>query len=240
MQELKLPPQLKKKAADLIEALKQVYQEELVSLVFYGSAASGEFADARSNVNLLVVLKSITLEALRKSSKALARYPWVQPLFLTREYIDSSTDIFPIEFLDMKENYHLAYGADPLKDLTIDLKNLRFQCEQELKAKLITLSQSYPKFHNNKTMLRGLLFKTFISVLHVSRNLLRFRGKTPAYHKYDVIKELSAEFGISLRLWEKILACRKTNERITSAQLDELFEGFVADLEKLVSIVDAM
>jgi len=107
-------------------------------------------------------------------------------------------------------------------------------------AELITLSQSYPKFHNNKTMLRGLLFKTFISVVHVSRNLLRLKGRIPPYRKYDVLKELSAEFGISLGTWERILVARQANERITSAQLDEMFEGFVADLVKLVDIVDAM
>jgi hypothetical protein len=140
----------------------------------------------------------------------------------------------------MKENYQLAYGIDPLKDLQIDLKNLRFQCELELKSKLITLSQSYLKFHNNKTLLRGLLFKTFISVVHIARNLLRLKNKVPPYHKYDILKELTAEFGISLGLWEKILVARQANERVTSTQLDEMFEGFVSDLEKLAAAVDTM
>jgi hypothetical protein len=240
MHELNIPPQLRKKASDLVGKLKDIYQEDLVSLVFYGSAASGEFVDARSNVNLLVVLKSVDLACLRRSSPLLNKYPWIQPLFLTQEYIKNSTDTFPIEFLDMKENYQLAFGADLLKDLAIDLKNLRFQCEQELKAKLITVSQSYLKFHNNKTMLRGLLFKTFISVVHVARNLLRLKNRIPPYRKYDVLKELSAEFGINLGLWEKIMVARKTNERVTSVQLDEMFEGFTSDLEKLAVCVDAM
>lgn len=240
MQELKIPRQLQKKTDDLVKKLKEIYLEDLLSLVFYGSAASGEFVDAQSNVNLLIVLKKISLLELRKSSPALNKYPWIQPLFLTREYIQNSTDIFPIEFLDMKENYHLVHGADLLKDLPMDLKNLRFQCEQELKSKLITLSQSYQKFHNNKTLLRGLLFKTFTSVVHIARNLLRFKNKVPPYRKYDVLKELSAEFGISLGLWEKILVARLTNERITCTQLDEMFEGFVSDLEKLAAIVDVM
>ena len=34
-------------------------------------------------------------------------------------------------------------GRDILKDLKIDLKNLRFQCEQELKGKLLNLRQAY-------------------------------------------------------------------------------------------------
>lgn len=240
MQELKIPRHLKKKTDDLVEKLKEIYLEDLVSLVFYGSASSGEFVDKHSNINLLIVLKKVHLSELRKSSQAVNRCPWIQPLVLTREYIQSSTDVFPIEFLDIKENYYLAYGSDLLKDLSIDLKNLRFQCEQELKAKLITLSQSYLKFYNNKTLLRGLLFKTFSSALHVSRNLLRLKNKIPPYRKYDCIKELNAEFGINLGLWEKILVARQAQERLTASQLDEMFEGFVDDLEKLAVIADAL
>jgi hypothetical protein len=240
MQELKIPLQLKRKIDSLTEQLKGLYQDNLVSITLYGSAASGEFVDKHSNINMLIALNKVDLAELRKSCVAVNKYSFIRPLFLDQHYFESSIDVFPIEFLDMKENYLVLYGKDLLKDLVVDLKNLRFQCEQELKSKLIALSQSYVKFNNNKVMLKGLLIKTFTSCLHIGRNLLRLKGKAPPYRKYDVIKELSSVFGINIWVWEELLSLRQNQLKVNSGKIENLFGEFVLDLEKLIDITDKM
>ena len=57
----------------------------------------------------------------------------INPVFFTEDYIIRSTDVFPIEFLDMKENHVTLYGKDLFEAIAVDTKNLRFQCEQEIK-----------------------------------------------------------------------------------------------------------
>lgn len=242
MEELKISGKLRNILQEFILGLKDIYQENLVSLILYGSAASGEFIDNHSNLNLLVVLKDIAPEELKKASCLINKYRFktISPLFLTEKYIQSSLDIFPIEFLDMQENYLVVQGLDVLKGINVDTRNLRFQCEQELKSKLINLRQLYIRINKDKLALRNLLFKSITSVLHILRNMLRLKGKKPAYNKEDIVKELAAEFSIDASVWAKILSAKNKRIKIGNRDTEDLFVAFVKDLEKIVEIVNKL
>ena len=242
MEGLKIQSQLKRIVGDFTQRLKDIYQENLVSLILYGSAASGEFIENHSNLNLLVVLKDVAPEELKKASCLINKYRFktISPLFLTEKYIQSSLDIFPIEFLDMQENYLVVQGLDVLKGINVDTRNLRFQCEQELKSKLINLRQLYIRINKDKPALRNLLFKSITSVLHILRNVLRLKGKKPAYNKEDIVKELAAEFSIDASVWAKILSAKNKRIKIGNRDTEDLFVAFVKDLEKIVEIVNKL
>lgn len=240
MKELKLPDKLKNGLLNFVQSLKDIYQQDLISLVLYGSAASGEFVNKHSNLNVLVVLKNTDPEELIKASKLVKKFTAINPLFLTEDYINSSTDVFPIEFLDMKENYFLLYGKDILKNININTGNLRFQCEQELKVKLINLMHAYLRLSNSKAGLSNILFKSFTSVLHILRNVLRLKGKKPAYLKQEILNEVFLEFQIERRVWEKILAAKNKQIKLRAGDIEELFVNFIRELEKLVGIVDKL
>jgi len=240
MKNVQLSAKLDREIQVFIQKLKNSYSDDLLSVILYGSAASGEFIEKHSNLNILIVLKSMKLAALKKSSAIVNKSVNLTPLFLTEKYIHSSTDIFPIEFLDMQENYSVLYGKDVLKDMHIDSKNLRFQCEQELKAKLINLKQLYIRLNANPRALRELLLKSFTSILHILRNVLRLKGVQPSYKKEDLLKELAGHFKIELSHWEKILRAKLKKVKINKAQAEELFVTFIGNLEEIVETVDAL
>jgi len=240
MKNAQLSAKLDQEIQVFIQRLKTVYSDDLLSIILYGSAASGEFIEKHSNLNILIVLKSTKLADLRKSSAIVNKFANLTPLFLTEEYIHSSTDIFPIEFLDMQENYYVLYGKDVLKDTAIDVKNLRFQCEQELKAKLINLKQIYIRLNANPRALRELLLKSFTSILHILRNVLRLKGMQPSYKKEELLKELAGHFKIELSPWEKILGAKLKKVKINKAHVEELFVTFIGNLEEIVKTVDAL
>lgn len=242
MKELNLPRKIKKNLEDFIERLKDIYGDDLISVILYGSAASSEFTDKRSNINLLAVLNDTSIPNLSKVKNIINKIKFriLHTLFFTEDYIKNSTDVFPIEFLDMKENYLVLHGNDILKELQIDTKNLRFQCEQELKAKLINLKHLYLKIGKDKVALQNLLFKSFTSILHILRNILRLKGKVPPYLKPDILKELGREFQINTNVWEKILAGKNKHIKSGYKDLEDLFICFTTDLEKIVDIVDRL
>lgn len=240
MEKLDIPERLKKNIEDFSRKLKDVYQEDLISIILYGSAVSGEFVDKHSNINILGVLKNTDLDNLKKAVNIIDKFKMINPLFLTEEYIARSTDIFPIEFLDMQENYSVFYGKDVLKDINTEIFNLRFQCEQELKAKLINLKQLYLRMHKDTTALRNLLFKSFTSILHILRNVLRLKGKKPPYIKSDILKEIAAEFKVDMNIWDKILAAKNKQIRLGRKDTQELFINFIKELEKIVDMVDRL
>lgn len=240
MKELNISEKIKNKIQDFSQKLENTYGEELVSLVLYGSGSSGEYVDKHSNLNFLIILKNTDLETLKKASGLLKKFPMFLSLFMTEHYINSSTDIFPVEFLDLKENNYLLSGKNHLSGIQIDTKNLRFQCEQELKVKLLNLRNIYIRMHKDKAALRNLLFKSITSILHIARNVLRLKGKPAVYKKEDIIRGLGAEFQIDAQIWNKILAAKNKAVKISNEETESLFANFVREVEKITDIVDRL
>ena len=93
----------------------------LTSVAAYGSATGPDFIPGRSNVNLVIVLDHLdqsTLEALLPVVKWGRKKNIVPPLLLTPQYIESSLDVFPIEFMDIRQSQVLLLGEDHLSDDT--------------------------------------------------------------------------------------------------------------------------
>lgn len=241
MDELRLPPKTRSVLEDFIKKLNQIYKDGLVSVVLYGSASSGEFAEKHSNINLMVVLADTTLPSLARARGLVnsARFNSIQPMFFTEDYITSSLDIFPIEFLDIAENHAVLYGKDVVKDLKIDTRNLRFQCEQELKSKLLNVKKQY-LLAKNKNEIERLLFKTFTSTLHILRNVLRLKGRAAPYLKEEILCQIGKEFGVDTRVFDEILWAKKKSMSLSYKNIDALLAGLVGELESVVAAVDKM
>lgn len=241
MEKLNLPCNIQKAVADFVVNLKNIYSDQLVAVVLYGSAASGEYAGRHSNVNLAVILKDTAIQSLKKASRFInkSRFSIINPIFFTEDFIKKSADVFPIEFLDIKENYIVLYGEDVFGDLQIDIKNLRFQCEQELKSKILNIKKLYLRMRD-RAILKDLLFKSFTSSLHILRNLVRLKGKMPSYKKEDVLDEVAREFTVDVSALRKILDAKNKNIRLSNKDIDELFASLVETLEDISEKVDLL
>lgn len=243
MEESGLPQGFKRNIDEFVGSLRKLYSDDLVCVILYGSAASGELTEVHSNINLLVVLKKTDLPSL-EVSRRLVNQPSnrrIEPLFLSREHILNSSDVFPIEFLDMKDDHICLYGSDVLKEVQIDPRNLRFQCEQELKSKLILVKQQYLRVNpKDKRALANLLFRNLTSVAHILRNLLRLKGKIPLRKREDLFKEIAAELQVETAVFLKIWQVKKDPARLSARDLKALLGGFVLELDKIIKAVDRL
>jgi predicted nucleotidyltransferase len=241
MQEIMLPDKTKKIINEFVEQLEGAYGDCLVSIILYGSAASGEYALRHSNINIAVILKDASLGSLSKISRLINKRKFliINPVFLTEDYIRHSTDSFPIEFTDMKENHAILHGKDVLKGIVIDIKNLRFQCEQELKSKIINIKMAYLRA-TNSFFLKKLLFKSLTSSIHVLRNLIRLKGKVPPYGKEEALNQISREFGIDVAALQAILDARSKNLNLNRKKIDNLYTRLVETLEAISDKIDQL
>jgi predicted nucleotidyltransferase len=241
MKELRLPRTVEKALARYTRKLQALYKKNLISVTLYGSAASGEFIDSRSNINLLVVLTDTGLATLARARSLVnaARFRMIHPVFFTEEYIKSSLDVFPIEFLDMKENRFVLYGKDVVSAITIDTKNLRFQCELELKSKLVNIKGHYLAADDRKSH-EQLLFRTLTSALHIMRNILRLKGVEPPYRKAEILSEVERCCGVDTTVFSEILWAKSKNMTLTRKEIDALLTGMVRELEAIARVVDTL
>src|SRR4030067_1600586 len=130
----------------LIDDVSLLCKDNVISVYLYGGAAGKGYAPERSNLNTLIVLKKIEIDALTgfaRIYKKGAKVRVVAPLVLTPAYIRSSVDVFPIEFLDIKENSILLTGEDLLNGVAREISCLRDQCEREIKGHLVRFRGSF-------------------------------------------------------------------------------------------------
>ncbi len=236
-----LPDNIEKTIGEFVKLLRDAYGKELISVILYGSAASGEYALRHSNVNIAIILEDTSIRSISKTSGFInkSRFMIINPVFFTEGYIRRSTDVFPIEFIDMKENHAVLYGKDILKDIDVDIKNLRFQCEQELKSRIINIKRAYIRTTDMLT-LKKLLFKSATSSLHILRNLLKLKGREPSYAKGEVANEISHEFGIDPAPIQKILDVKNKNLNLKRGETKDLFIRLVGTLEAISDKVDQL
>src|SRR5260221_1750152 len=112
----------------MTQELQALLGDRLVSVVLYGSAAAGDHAGKKSDINLLVTTKSLELKELQLLSKAVI--PWVKrgnppPMFITDGHMKDLTDVFPVEILDIQHNHQVLFGADPVEGLKVEKRDLR-------------------------------------------------------------------------------------------------------------------
>ncbi|UCB56512.1 MAG: hypothetical protein JSV30_04705 [Candidatus Omnitrophota bacterium] len=238
---------LNAKVAKLIEPYTQellkIHGENIVSIFVTGSAAGRDYVPKVSNITLLVILEKLRFSDLQKSLKIVSRgitKKIAAPLFLTRRHIETSSDVFPIEFLEMKENHLLLYGEDLFKTLEVNPANIRLFCEEQIKGKLIRIRQAYLEIGLRRKGIEALIKESLNSLTPIFRNLLRLKGKTPLLEKEAIYTQLCAEFDLDRSVFLAILADTKNDEKIASHDVEIFFEKYIAQIQKLAIIVDQL
>ncbi|MDI6786258.1 MAG: hypothetical protein QMD92_06060 [bacterium] len=224
------------------EMLK-IHQNNILSMLVYGSVIGIDYTPKKSNINLAIIFDNIKMQDLDKSLKLVnkgRKKKIIAPLFLTDEYMKTSSDVFPIEFLEMKENHVLIYGEDFLEKLEISKEYLRLQCEQQLKGKLTRLRQAYLEIGKNKKAIMQLILESFSAFIPVIRNLLRIKEGTISYKKEEILIEANEHFKIDLELFKRILVLKSKHKIPDKAELEDIFSRYMDEIFKLAMIADEM
>jgi hypothetical protein len=220
-----------------------LYGPDLVAVVLYGSAATGEHVAGASDINVAVILRQVTSALLRKASgriRAWHRQGFATPLFFDPEGLQRSLDVFPIEFLDMQERHRILWGSDLLAPLRVGRGNLRLQCEQELRGKLLRLRQAYVESAGSPDELRRTLLVAAGSVLVLLRTLLRLAGGEPGGPAEVVLERAGARFATSTAHLAQVYRVKRGESRLAGSALDTLFQGVLGEVENLVRVVDEL
>ncbi|MBN2097014.1 MAG: hypothetical protein JW714_00895 [Candidatus Omnitrophica bacterium] len=239
----KLNPELKKKIAGYLNKLIALHQDNIVSIFLCGSAVGADYIPKISNINLFVVLEKLELADLQKSLKIVSwgiKKKIAAPLFLSQRHITTSTDVFPIEFLEMQENHLLLYGKDLLSPLKINSAHLRLFCEEQIKGKLIRIRQAYLEVGLKRKGIEALLKESMSSLTPVLRNLIRLKGQMPAVKKEEIYAQVSAEFNLDKNVFLSILRDTKNDEQIDAQDVELFFERYIAQIQKLAIAVDQL
>jgi hypothetical protein len=224
----------------MVEDLKRVLGGRLVSVVLFGSAAAGDHAGKRSDYNLMVVTDRLDLEDLVRVAPIVP--PWVKagnppPLFMTKERVADSADVFPVEFSDIQDNHRVLFGDDPFGSMAFDEDQLRWELEHELKGKLIQLRERFLALGGDARKVEDLMVASLSTFLVLFKNALRLYGEKPPLAKMDALARLRERLEFDREVFQLVQGLK---EGVTKGVPDrmELFGRYLKAVETIVDAVD--
>jgi hypothetical protein len=226
-----------------LQPVREALGSEFLAAYVTGSALLQGFDERRSRVNVLLVSRSLNLDVLDAVRQKLPedhKPPHFHPLFVTQRQIEKSLDVFPIEWIDIKENHLLIEGHDVLSGIEVPRGNLRLQLEHDLRARLVALRQAYLANPKHPEELGAVLRAAASGFATLCRTLLRLRGESPPADAPKVIERIADLFGLSA---EGLLAAhlvRYGEHHHKGHELLGFYRRFLVEIERLVNAIDEM
>ena len=235
-----IPSKLSADIQSLSSSLTESLSDNFVSVVLYGGMVKNAFIKETDRVKMMIVLKEVTISCLDKISEALIstkRARQIQLLTLTTSDLNTSTDVFPIKFLDMQQDYEVLSGDDVVKGLEVGRDNLRFRCEQEIKNLMLRLRAMYMQSRKNNEALQTMLLKGYYSFLQSGDALAELKtGKV--YRKENEVLEGIESIGLDADLMRSILQLRSSEKVADLPTLQDLYEKFMNMIVEAAEMAD--
>jgi hypothetical protein len=228
---------------DIVGDLKALFADDLVSVILYGSAASGDYVPGKSDINFMIVLSDAGIGRIDQAFDLVAGWQKrnvATPLFLTEAYVRTSLDVFPIEYLNFQNNYKLVYGKDILQHLSFDSEFLRLQCEREIKGKLLLLREGFLESRGKGRNLLPLIADSLGAMMAIFNGLLHLRATELPHHHRDVIKGFCEAFEMDTALFLKLLDVKEKKVKLSDTELTGLFKDYLSEVQKLWQMVDTL
>ena len=226
---------------NLVQNLKEIYNEKLVSVILYGSCAGDECENNFSDINTIVVLDNLLAIDLKNANPALkdlmkTKHPL--PLFMDKEEWFNSCDVYPIEYSDMKDRYKILYGEDIVKPLVLEKKNLRLQCEHETKNLLIKLRQNYLAQSGDLKAIESLLKTCSKSFFALFRATLRLTEPKISFNHSVSINALSEKVKIDKNVFLKLLDFRTDSSAIPKSEYEITVQKLIDSTDEILKYID--
>lgn len=224
---------------ELKKVLQSVFGDRLLSVMLYGSYVGGNYIQKISDINVLIVLQETNpedLQTLGERAHTFIKKHKITPLILSRGEFQRSSDVFPMEYIDLRSRNRVIYGTDETEPITLTTKNLRHQLEHLLRGNILSLRQLLIASRGRKRLLKNSVKNWYGSLNALFKGLIRLMGKNPS----------EADPGANIKLVRELytvdttpvhdLVAFRSGEKLDPAQL---VSGLIRCLEELTAAVDA-
>ena len=228
---------------DFVAKLRDALGGNLVSVVLYGSAVTGDFQEARSDLNVLCVLERVDVAALEQADAAIDW--WMNkkqpaPVLLSVEEIQNAHDAFAIEFLDIRAAYRILHGKDLIEAIDVGPAHHRHQVEHELRSRLVRLRERYLALQNDRREVARLMTDSVSTFATLFRHVLLLSGTEAPLKKREIFRAAEARFGIASAPFETLLEVRDNQRRLADPEIRSVFEEYLRQITKAAEHIDRL
>ncbi len=229
-------------AMKAVAAARGAVGEKLRSATLYGSAVSGEFHPAHSDVNVAFVFSTLgasELSALTRAHRAWTQSRVVRPLLISEETLRRSLDSFPLEYLLIRERRETLYGEDLFGPLTLDRDALRLEVERVLRAQELGLGGTYVAFAGTRGGARRWAAAAATSIAASASGLLYLAGEAIPERRRELAERCAARFGVDAGAFARLLTLRERSRKERVGAI-ELLDSAQRILNRLLEIAERM
>lgn len=232
-----------KQISEFVTRVRAAAGENLESVILYGSAASGEFREKFSDVNLLCVLHDTEFAALAKLGTTVEWWRKQKnpaPLVMSKEELERSADVFIIELLDMQRHHRVLFGDDVIQGLAISTAQQRVQVEYELREKVIFLRQGLLSAAGDKGRMWELLLGSVPAFATLFRHALMVLGADAPDSRRAAVQALAKKIQFDPAPFLQLLDIREGKLDRKSLELSDVFGRYLQAVRKVTEAVDTM
>lgn len=214
--------------------------DNIQSIIMYGSAVTHEFIPGKSDVNMLILLKNDSLDNLLNISHL--QQKWCKrgvavPFYLSEKFIIKSLHIFPLEVLDIKENYRVLQGIDVLNAIEIDKQDIFLQCERELKGFSIQLRRSSINLAQNEKQLFQLAADSMKDLIPVLKGIIALYDETIPNSKSEIVAKIEDLMNLGASSLSEVFNIANSVKKI---DIKELLYKYCSDVDTIISIMEEL
>lgn len=235
--------QVKGRMEPFFNEILSSFASHIKSIYIVGSAVTSDFDDKTSDVDSLIILKEKNLDIfdfIAPIGKKYGKKKIRAPIIMTSDYISSSLEVFPIQFLNMKIINKLIYGEDVLKDITIEKSDLRLVSERELKGWIQNLGQAYIKSLGNDRIIRELFISFLSAYIPIFRALLFLYDRELPQERNAVLDELEKTVNIRMDVFRELVKIKAGKYKPTHEDLKKDFRNLYNTLSDIANVVDKL
>ncbi|RCK78433.1 MAG: hypothetical protein OZSIB_1353 [Candidatus Ozemobacter sibiricus] len=226
------------------QEMAKLLGEDLETIACYGSAASGDYVYGRSDINMVLLFKTVSVPHLKVISVPMEKWAtrgFAAPLILTRKDLERALDALPLLFMELRDNHRVIHGPDPFQGLTIEKAHLRLQVEQMLRSKLTEARTEFIASGESLSTFENMLAKSFNSLIPLLRGMLVLTGATPSIRKDLVVASAEERFRLEPGLLTDCLRHKMGLLRISDKHnLLKFYEKYLGTIEHLADLADGL
>ena len=88
--------------------------------------------------------------------------------------------------------------------------------------------------------MEALIFRSLSNIITLMRHILMLTGGPLCLKKHDIIKNISARFGLDEGFFLHLLGMRKEGGGLPLAEAETTFQRYLEEIEKLIKLVDGL
>ena len=225
---------------ELVTRLKNDAGSNLLSVVLYGSAATDEFHEGHSDLNILCIVRTLAradLGRLHDASAWWAKKGHPAPLFFTLDELHHSADVFAIELLDIKAAHRRLNGEDVMATLHVPMDRHRLQVERELRNNTLRLRQHYLMHPADARKTLELMTESISTFAALFRHALIALGEEPPPTKRSTMDRLGTVLGFDPSPFHTIFEVREGHKRGRDVDVQATFDAY---LDRVSHVADEM